>query len=516
MRDILLSIDCGTQSLRGLLFSRQGELLYKVQIHYEAYFSNKPGWAEQEPEVFWSSLCRACRLLKEQSPDLFSRIGGVGVTTQRDSMVNVDADGNPLRPVITWLDQRKALPVYNPNPLFKAAFKCVGVDSALKKLQADAKCNWIMQNQPEIWKKTACYMQVSGFINKRLTGKFRDSIASQIGHAPFNYRKASWASKSSLNYKLFPIEIEKLPEVVQPGEIIGEVTESASLSTGIPVGIPVIACGSDKGCETIGVGVLDTNMASLSFGTTATVQTTSDKYFEPLRFMPPYPAPIPGKYNPEVEIFRGYWMITWFKNEFGHKETEKASELGVAPEVLLNDLLHESPPGAMGLMLQPYWGPGLEHPAAKGSMIGFGDVHKKSHVYRAVIEGLGYGLLDGMHSIEKASGRKIRHIAVSGGASQSDEICQITADIFNLELSRGRTTEASGLGAAMITAKGLGFYDSFEEAILAMSKKERVFKPDPSRSRIYDKLYRRVYRKIYRSLKPLYEEIREITGYPEK
>lgn len=516
MRDVLLSIDCGTQSLRGLLFSSRGVLLAKVQIHYDAYNSPRPGWAEQNPDIFWESLCKACHLLRKESPEYFARIGGVGVTTQRDSMVNVDIDGNALRPVITWLDQRKANPVYSPGPLMGFIFRCVGMDSALKKIQADAKCNWIMQNEPEIWDKTACYMQVSGFLNRRLTGKFRDSTASQIGHIPFNYRNAAWASEKSINQKLFPIERSKLPEVVLPGQPIGEITEEASRLTGIPAGIPVIACGSDKGCETLGVGVLDTSMASLSFGTTATVQTTSDRYFEPIRFMPPYPAPVPGKYNPEVEIFRGYWMITWFKNEFGHREMEKAAEMGVAPEVILNDLLHESPPGAMGLMLQPYWGPGLEHPAAKGSMIGFGDVHRKPHVYRAVIEGLAYGLLDGMHRIEKASGRRIDSLAVSGGASQSDEICQITADIFNLKLSRGKTTEASGLGAAMITAVGLGFYKSFEDAVGAMSSRERAFSPDPVRAETYAKLYSRVYKKMFKALKPLYEEIREITGYPEK
>lgn len=516
MRDILLSIDCGTQSLRALLFSRQGVLLEKAQIHYEAYSSPRPGWAEQDPEVFWSSLCEACHTLKKNVPDYFKRIGGVGVTTQRDSMVNVDKNGNPLRPVITWLDQRKADPVYKPNPFLNFVFRCAGMESALKKIQADAKCNWIMQNEPEIWEKTASYMQVSGFLNRRLTGEFRDSTASQIGHIPFNYRKAAWAPESSLNQKLFPIERSKLPEVVLPGQHIGAITDQASVSTGIPSGTPVIACGSDKGCETIGVGVLDTSMASLSFGTTATVQTTSDRYFEPIRFMPPYPAPVPGKYNPEVEIFRGYWMITWFKNEFGHKEMEKAAELGVAPEVILNDLLHESPPGAMGLLLQPYWGPGLEHPAAKGAMIGFGDVHRKPHIYRAVIEGLAYGLLDGMHKIEKASGRKVGYLAVSGGASQSDEICQTSADIFNLKLARGRTTEASGLGAAMITAVGLGLYKTFEDAITSMSSVERVFVPDPIRAKMYERLYKRVYRKMFTALKPLYEEIREITGYPEK
>ena len=82
-------------------------------------------------------------------------------------------------------------------------------------------------------------------------------------------------------------------------------------------------------------------------------------------------------------------MITWFKNEFAHKEVALAEEKGVSPEEMLNHLLDEAPAGSMGLMVQPYWSPGLKEPVAKGAMIGFGDVHTKAHVYRAVIEGPG-------------------------------------------------------------------------------------------------------------------------------
>lgn len=246
-------------------------------------------------------------------------------------MVNVDADGNPLRPVITWLDQRKAKKVYSPRGIMNLVYHVIGMSEAIVKAQMDGKCNWIRQYQPDIWQKTYKYLQVSGFLNFRLTGNFADSIACQIGHIPFNYKKMRWGSKHDLTSRLFPIESAKLPEVVSPGEIIGKVTSRASEQTGIPEGIPVIACGSDKGCETIGMGVVDQTMASLSFGTTATVQTTSKWYFEPLRFMPAYPAPIPGHFNPEVEIFRGFWMITWFKNEFAYQEILQAKEQGVVP-----------------------------------------------------------------------------------------------------------------------------------------------------------------------------------------
>jgi sugar (pentulose or hexulose) kinase len=232
--------------------------------------------------------------------------------------------------------------------------------------------------------------------------------------------------------------------------------------------------------------------------------------------MPPYPAPIPGHYNPEIEIFRGYWMITWFKNEFAHKEVAIAKQKGIVPEKELDNLLKKAPAGSMGLVVQPYWGPGLKHPAAKGAMIGFGDVHKKEHVYRAVIEGLGYALLDGLHSIEKKSGKTVKKVAVSGGASQSNQICQISADIFNLPLVRGKTSETSGLGAAIVTAKGVNIYPDFQTAIDNMVQYDKLFEPNPENAKIYKELFQNVYQKIYHSLKPVYENIRDITGYPEK
>jgi sugar (pentulose or hexulose) kinase len=515
MQNIILSIDCGTQSLRTLLFSTSGNLLESVKIQYEPYTSPNPGWAEQDPEIFWNSLINACSQLKMKNPDLFDAIKGIGITTQRATMINVDKNGKALRPAITWLDQRKAADQVPMKSFLYPALKLIGLKRVVSRLFRDGKCNWIKQNQPEIWEKTHKYLQVSGFLNHRLTGEFKDSVASQIGHIPFNYKKMAWCGRFELASFLFPVEKEKLPEVISPGGLIGKVNRAAMEETGLKEGIPVIACGSDKGCETLGMGVLDNKMASLSFGTTATVQTTSARYFEPIPMMPPYPAPVPGHYNPEIEIFRGYWMITWFKNEFAHKEVGQAEKRGVPPEAELDSLLLQSPPGAMGLVVQPYWGPGLNHPDAKGAMIGFGDVHTKAHVYRAVIEGLAYALLDGVHALEKRGKTRIEKMAVSGGASQSDQICQISADIFNRPLVRGKTTETSGLGAAIVTAAGVGLYPSIQEAMGNMVNYAATFEPNPEHAAIYKELFKRVYLKIYPSLKPLYKDIRDITGYPE-
>jgi sugar (pentulose or hexulose) kinase len=148
-------------------------------------------------------------------------------------------------------------------------------------------------------------------------------------------------------------------------------------------------------------------------------------------------------------------------------------------------------------------------------MIGFGDVHTKAHVYRAVIEGLGFALYDGLKRMQRAGGFSAQKAAVSGGASQSDEICQITADIFNLPMVKSQTHETSGLGATMVTAVGIGCYTSFDEAVQRMVKIQRVFDPDPENVAFYQDLFENVYQKIYGALKPLYGQIKRITGYPE-
>ena len=518
MEPLILSIDCGTQSIRAILFSLKGDIVDKEQIFYEPYFSLQPGWAEQKAEVYWGGLCEATNNLKKRNVENFKNIKGVGITTLRSTMVNVDKEGTPLRPSLVWLDQRMAENVYKPNIALKLLFKGLGLTSTLQKMERKGQCNWIRQNQPEIWKNTYKYLQVSAYLNFKLTGEFKDSVASQIGYIPFDYKKQKWANLKDileLSGKLYPIEKEKLPELINPGEKVGFIHENASTLSGIPQHTPVIACGSDKGCETLGMGVVDTNTASLSFGTTATVQTTAKKYFEPIAFFPAYPSVFPNQWNPEIEIYRGYWMIRWFKDEFAHKEVEEAAKKKIPAEEVMNELLHKSPPGAMGLVVQPYWSPGLGEKNAKGAMIGFGDVHKKEHVYRAVIEGLAYGLLDGMHKLEKRGKLKFEKLAVSGGASQSDEICQITADIFNMPLVRGKTYETSGLGAAILTAYGVSEFSSLDKAVECMVSRSDTFNPKPENTKIYNALYNEVYLKMYKNLKPLYKKIQEITGYPE-
>jgi sugar (pentulose or hexulose) kinase len=234
--------------------------------------------------------------------------------------------------------------------------------------------------------------------------------------------------------------------------------------------------------------------------------------------IPPYPAAVPGAYSLELQVYRGFWMVSWFKQEFGQIEQALAADRGTAAEALFDTLVNAVPPGSMGLILQPYWSPGLKEPGpeAKGAVIGFSDVHTRAHLYRAILEGLAYALREGKERSEQRSRVPITELRVAGGGSQSDAAMQITADVFGLPATRPHLYEASGLGAAIAASVGLGLHPDFAAAVEAMTHTGQTFEPNPRAQAIYDGLYRRVYLQLYARLKPLYEAIREVTGYPER
>lgn len=253
--------------------------------------------------------------------------------------------------------------------------------------------------------------------------------------------------------------------------------------------------------------------ACISYGTTATINTTHRQYIEAIPLIPPYPSEIPGAYNLEIQIYRGFWMVSWFKQEFGQYEQRLAEQQGKQAEQLFDTLVQSVSPGCEGLVLQPYWSPGLRFPGpeARGAVIGFRDVHTRAHLYRAILEGLAYALREGAERIEKRSGIAIQELRIAGGGSQSQAAMQITADIFGLSTARPHVYEASGLGAAIDAAVGIGIHPDFDTAIREMTRLGDTFDPDPKRHEQYDEIYRRVYLQIYNRLRPLYEALQNLS-----
>lgn len=507
-QDLILSIDIGTQSVRALAFDADGVLVAKTQIPIQPYFSNKPGWAEQHTSVFWDAVGGACRLLWDKiSKD---RIAGVALTAQRATLVVVDQNGEPLRPAISWLDQRRTEGLKPVGGKWGLLFKLVRATNTVAHVQAEAEVNWIHTHEPDIWAKTHKILLLSGYMIYKLCGHYADSTGAQVAYLPFDYKKQDWADESSWHWQITAATREQLYDLIPPAQTIGYITREASDFTGIPHGLPLISAAADKACEIIGSGALDPHIGCLSYGTTATINTTHQKYVEVIPLIPPYPSAVPNRYSLEVQIFRGYWMVSWFKNQFGQHEQRIADERGIAPEVLFDELVRQVPAGSDGLILQPYWTPGVRYPGpeARGAIIGFNDMHTRAHIYRAILEGLAFALRDAAERTVRRSGVAITELRISGGGSQSDEAMQLTADIFNLPASRPHTYETSGLGAAIDAAVGLGWHSDFDTAVKNMTRIEKTFTPNPQHTAIYEDLYTNIYQKMYKRLKPLYTHLR--------
>ncbi len=513
----LLAIDNGTQSVRTLLFDPRGNLLAKQRVVIEPYFSEAPGLAEQHPQVFWEAVCQACQGLWQQAGVQKDSIAAVALTTKRGTVINVDEHGQPLRPAIVWLDQRRTQGLPPVSGLWGLAFRLAGASETVAYLQAEAEANWIRTQQPEIWKRTHKYLFLSGYLTYQLTGRFVDSVGCQVGYVPFDYKAQAWGKKSDWKWQAVPVDPAILPDLIQVSSPLGEITTEASNATGIPAGLPLIAAAADKACEVIGSGCLEAHIGCLSYGTTATINTTHRRYTEVIPLIPPYPAAVPGAYTLEIQIYRGYWMVSWFKQEFGQEEQQIAAEDGVEVEMLFDQLVEAAPAGSHGLILQPYWSPGLRSPGpeARGAIIGFGDVHTRAHFYRAILEGVAYALLEGAERTSRRSGVDITELRVAGGGSQSNGAMQLTADIFGMPASRPHVYEASGLGAALDAAVGIGIHPDFATAVAEMTRLGETFEPDPHTHETYDRFYRQIYLRMYNQLYPLYRSLQRLTdqGY---
>jgi hypothetical protein len=332
------------------------------------------------------------------------------------------------------------------------AFRLLGVVDTIAAFQADAESNWIRVHEPEVWNRIAHYLLLSGWLARRLTGRFVDSAAAQVGYVPFDFRRSRWAARSDWKWEVCGIDPAWLPELVQPGERLGELTAEAAGTLGLPAGLPVVATAGDKACEVLGSGALEPAVGALSLGTTATFNTMHRRYVEPIRYVPAYPAAVPGAWTLEIIVHRGFWMIEWFLREFGHPEAARATIEGRPAEALLDELIAQAPAGSMGLIVQPYWSPGLRFPGpeAKGAIVGFGDVHTRAHVYRAILEGIAYALRDGAERTERRTGTAITELRVSGGGARSG---RSSADrrVFGLPTVVPRTRRR-GLGAAIVGA----------------------------------------------------------------
>lgn len=512
MEPLILSFDIGTQSIRALLIDKKGNIVKIEQLKYDSPCLEPKvfGQAEQKPDFYYDNICTVSASLKEHcaGTDLFDHIKGVTITCMRDTVLLLDKDHKPLRNIILWMDARRASSSPELGFFKKILLTLVGMKESVDMLYKDAFFNWIRDNEPELYEKADKFVLLPGYVSYKMTGNLCDSVANQVGHIPFDNKQRKWMDKG-LSRCVADVPSSMLIDIVETGNAVGYINKETAEKSGIPEGLPLIATGTDKACEALGLGVIDEDKCAISLGTAAVTQFCTRKYFEPEPFLPSYPSILPGYFNSENQIYRGYWIVTWFKNQFCQDEIAKAKELGIKPEEILDGYLNDIPAGCNGLIMTPHLAPGAGNPFAKGIITGLNDRHTKKHLYKAIIEGIDFEMLLAKNRMEKRSGLKIKEVYAAGGGSVNDAILQITADIFGLPVKRIQTHEATGIGSAITAFVGLGEFSSYRDAVNSMVHDGDVFLPDIETHEIYDRIYNEVYKHLEKRNTKLFKKIRK-------
>jgi xylulokinase len=496
-RDLVIGVDASTTGAKAVIWNAEGIALSQAKSTYPLS-TPKPGWGEQNAEDWWVATANSVRRAV-QTVDT-SRIAAISITHQRETFVCVDKENNPLRPAMLWLDSRATSEVeeFGSDRVHEITGKPVNLTPAWYKLL------WLQKNEPETLQRTSRVTDVQGFIVNRLTGEWITSYGSADPLGVIDMKSFDYSDEL---LDLAQLTRGHFPLLAAPGEIIGTVSDAVAEELGLPRNLPVVAGVGDGQSAQLGTGGVFPGTYYLNLGSGVVSGTISDKYAFDKAFRV-LAAGVPGKYTFETFIGGGTFNLQWFIEKFAGVDT-RALGLELTPEQVLETAAAQLKPGSEGLMALPYWTGALTpfwdyH--ARGALIGFTGRHGKSHVYRAMLEGIAFEQRFLTEGAEKATNTKASEIIALGGGSRSKVWCQIIADVMQRPVKVVRESESTCLGTGMLAAAAVGIHKNIELAARSMSGVSSVFEPEASNVGVYQELYE-AYRMIYPALRNVFPAI---------
>lgn len=495
--DFVIGVDCSTTAAKAVVWNDRGAAVSEARSPFELS-QPRPGWGEQNAEDWWAATAAAVRRAV-QTVDA-SRIRALCVTHQRETFVCLDQSGAPLRPAMLWLDGRatKEVEEYGSPEVHRITGKPPNPTPAWYKLL------WLARNEPETMQRIGKVVDVQGFLVNRLTGQWATSWASAdpLGLVDMTTREYDDGLLQAVG-----LARSQLSSLQPPGSVIAPVTDDVARELGVPKGLPVVAGVGDGQSAQLGTGITAPGRAYLNLGTGIVSGTYSERYSYGVEYRTLFAA-VPGGYTLETFIGGGTYNLSWFVDRFSGVDT-RALGLDLTPEQVLETAAAQLSPGAGGVLALPYWTGALtpywDH-NARGVLLGLTGAHGKSHVYRALLEGIAYEQRMLTSRAESVLEAPVTDLIALGGGSRSRVWCQILADIMQRRVVVVREAESTCLGAGMLAAAAIGVHDSIVAAGDAMSATADEFVPDAECAATYDQFYE-VYCQIYPSLRSLFAKL---------
>jgi len=507
---LLLSIDVGTTGGRVIIFNHQGKILASVYEEYPSFYPS-PTFVEQNATDWWNITKKVIHKALKNPEINVKDIVGISCTNQRETIVPVNDDGEPLSNAVVWQDRRTIAECqYIEEKIGKnKIYDITGL--TIDPYFSCPKILWIKKHWSESYNKAHKFLLVHDYIQMKLTGEFVTDYSNASRTMLFDINKLSW-SNEILN-KL-DIPKEKLPDPLPSGQKIGIIDKKIANELGLSDNIPVSAGGGDQQCAAIGVGVTKKGRVKATTGTgTFLLAYLENSKRDPKKRVLCSCHAIPGKYVLEASIFTTGSILRWFRDNFSSAEKSLAPRLNLDSYDLLGMQAENIPPGSEGVMILPHFvGAGAPHwdPNARGLIFGLGLGHTRNHLIRAIMEAACYEIKSNL-LIFRELGVTLSELRITGGASRNLIWNQIESDICNLPVIKGKVEEATALGAAILAGVGAGIYKNIDDAANNMVEVEDKRIPIKENSKRYDEFYS-IYSELYNSIKEknLYEKLSNI------
>lgn len=497
MAELLLGIDIGTYSSKGVLVQPDGKILKSKVVEHKLSFPY-PGWAEQDADqVWWGDVERICHSLFDEKPFSNADVAGLAISAIGPCVLPMDNNGNPLRPGILYgIDTRATNEIKFLNNKFSKEKIYYFSGMNLSSQSAGPKIMWIKYNEPEVWKKTKYVNTASGFLVQRLTGERRIDYHTGCYFSPLmDIHKLQWSDR----YAEDIIEIDKLPQLGWSNELAGYVTKSAAKQTGLKEGTPVAIGAVDALSEGISVGAINEGDLMIMYGSTTFFILTLPKLLPDPRMWS-----IAGAFNGQFNLAAGMAttgsLTRWFRDEFTpYLDEDKAYN------ILFEEVVG-IPPGSGGLLVLPYFSgerTPIHDPKARGIITGLSLSHKRSHIFRAILEGVAYGI---RHNIDtfKELGAEVKRIIAVGGGTQSIEWLKIVSSVSGITQIIPEVTIGASYGDAFLAGQAIGLVKTDDIHNWVVSKRE--IQPDSKNQLIYSNLYEN-YLKLYEQNKEILHDL---------
>ena len=487
----LLGIDLGTSSVKVVVFSTAGKILGLGSAEYPI-LTPQPGWAEQDPEHWWSATVHAVKTAVNAAGQ--SEILGIGFSGQMHGPTLLDKNNRLLGNAIIWADQRSSPLLAEIESLVgrKRLAEVCGTAPAAGFLIATLR--WLQRYDPVCFEQIDAILLPKDYVRFRITGEVATDASDAAATGLFDVAGRTWAWEviEALN---IPRTI--FPEVRDSAAVCGELLPGPAAELGLKPGIPVAAGSADQPAQAVGNGLVEPGQGSVTLG-------TGGQVFVPLA------APVfdsQGRLHTFCHALRSRWYLLGAMLSAGMalRWTRHVLRCDQVSYRELDQMAEVVPIGSEGLVFLPYLvgerSP-LMDPEARGTFAGLTLRHDTGHLIRAVLEGISFAMRQIIETIEETGVSMDRWVA-SGNGLASTLWRQMVADTLNRPLLRGEdanSAERAGVGAAILGGISAGVLSGFKEAQSFAPRFDEVTQPDPARVEAYDRAYAR-FKELYPRLK---------------